>query len=389
MKIAIVHDYLIQYGGAETVVEALHEAFPDAPIYTSLYDSGSFPDSFKGMEIRTSFLQRLPLDAKKAQRWLLALYPVAFERLDLKDFDVVISSSSSFAKGVRIGRRTCHICYCHAPPRFLWQYEQYMEKEELSDLFKIGLSPLVAWLRSWDRRASAQVHHFVANSRAVAGRIQRFYGREAAIIHPPVGVDRSESSQGKGDCFLIVSRLVPYKRIDMAIEAFNGLGLPLVVVGEGRDRRRLEGLSRPNVHFVGRVSAQELRDYYRNCRALIFPGEEDFGISCVEAQGWGRPVIAYGAGGALETVIEGLTGIFFREATAEALAFAVKELTERRFDAETIRQHALTFDRTVFKERMGRFVQAKYVEHIRGSEGIASGLGEARSPQAITGGLRP
>ena len=353
MRVALVHDYLVQYGGAERVVEALLEAFPGAPLYTSIHDRGSFHGPLARADVRTSFLQRLPLPAARRQRYLLPLYPFAFRRFDLRGFDLVISSASSFAKAVRPPASTSHLCYCHAPTRFLWDFESYARGEGLSWPVRAGLRPLIRNLQRLDRDAAQRVTSFIANSREIAGQIGTIYSRSSEVIHPPVDAAQMPiSGNSRGEFFLVVSRLVPAKRIDLAVAAFNVLGRPLVTVGEGRQRRLLEAQAGPTVRFVGRVSRERLIDYYARCSALVLPAKEDFGIAAVEAQACGRPVIAYAAGGALETVREGETGVLFTTQSLADIADAVEASISRRFDPALIRAHALRFDTAVFRSRI-------------------------------------
>lgn len=358
MRVAIAHDWLNQTGGAERVLEVLKESYPSAPVYTSIYWSTVMPAHYKEWDIRTSWLDRLPL-IKQHHQPFLPLYPLAFEGFDLRGYDVVISNKSAFCHGVITPPETVHICYCLTPTRFLWDYHNYVTHEAINPVAVKLLSPVVHLLRLWDRLAADRVEHFIAISETVRRRIQKFYRREAVVIHPPLEVDRFEVRDGRGDYFLTVSRLIPYKRIDLAVEAFNTLGLPLKIIGDGRDRRRLEGMAEPNVEFLGTLADRELRQYLSRCKAFIFPGEEDFGIAPLEAQASGRAVIAYAAGGALETVVEGVTGLFFHEHTAESLAEAVSSFDERDFDATAIRHHAESFDREIFKSKFRSFVDEK------------------------------
>ncbi len=358
MRVAITHDWLNQMGGAERVLEVLKEIYPSAPVYTSIYWSRAMPAHYEEWDIRTSWLDRLPL-IKQHHQAFLPLYPLAFEGFDLRGYDVVISNKSAFCHGVLTPPETMHICYCLTPTRFLWDYHNYVRHEAINPVAVKLLSPVVHLLRLWDRLAADRVDHFIAISETVRRRIQKFYRREAVVIHPPLEVDRFEVRDGRGDYFLTVSRLIPYKRIDLAVEAFNTLGLPLKIIGDGRDRRRLEGMAEPNVEFLGTLADRELRQYLSRCKAFIFPGEEDFGIAPLEAQAAGRAVIAYAAGGALETVVEGVTGLFFHEHTAESLAEAVSSFDERDFDAAAIRRHAESFDRETFKSKVRAFVDEK------------------------------
>lgn len=368
MKVALVHDYLNQMGGAERVVIALHEIFPDAPIYTSIYDPERVDPVFRQMDIRTTFMQKLPLVTKHHQPYL-PFYPFAMESLDLRGYDLVLSSSSAFGKGVITRPETMHICYCHTPMRWCWNYREYVEREQLGGLARRVLPFMITNLRIWDQTSAMRVDHFIANSPVVAERIAKYYRREAVVIPPPVEAQRFpfDPATQPEDYFLIVSRLIPYKRIDLAIEACNRLQLPLVIIGSGRDEARLRKLAGPTIRFTGRLSDEEVLHYYMHCRAFLFPGEEDFGITPLEAQAAGRPVIAYGAGGALASVVEGVTGLFFREQTVESLAATLAVFDERQFDPQAIRNHALEFDLPRFHRRILQFIEAKMSDRKAGS----------------------
>ncbi len=366
MKVAIVHDWLNQYGGAELVLEALKELFPDAPVYTSIYDPGAMPPFYRQWDIRTSFMDRLPF-VKSHHQPFLPLYPLAFESFNLSGYDVVISNKSGFCHGVITRPETVHICYCLTPTRFVWDFHEYIRGEEVGKLARKLLSPFLLFLRQWDRLPADRAGFFVAISREVRERIRKFYRKPSEIIHPPVYTSRFHISPEQDDYYLVVSRLVPYKRIEIAVEAFNLLKRPLLIVGEGRARASLERKAGPTIRFLGRVSGEELARLYARCRALIFPGREDFGIAPLEAQASGRPVIAYAAGGALETVVEGKTGLFFHEQTPEALAEAVLEFERRAadFDPEAIRESAERFDVRHFREKMRLFVRFA-VDYVKG-----------------------
>ena len=360
MKVALVHDYLNQMGGAERVVMAFHQLFPDAPLYTSIYDPERVDPAFKSMDIRTSFMQKLPLVTKHHQPYL-PFYPFAMESLDLRDYDLVLSSSSAFGKGVITRPETMHICYCHTPMRWCWNYREYVEREQVGKVARSILPFLITGLRVWDQTSAMRVDHFIANSPVVAERIQKYYRRDAAVIPPPVEVGRFlfDPAAEPEDYFLIVSRLIPYKRIDLAIEACNRLQLPLVIIGGGRDLERLRKMAGPTIRFLGRLSDAEVLRYYAHCRALLFPGEEDFGITPLEAQASGRPVIAYGVGGALASVVDGMTGAFFHEPTVESLAAVLASFDERWYDPQTIRNHALEFDMPRFHRRVLQYIEAR------------------------------
>lgn len=360
MKVALVHDYLNQMGGAERVIMAFHDMFPDAPIYTSIYEPQRVHPAFQKMDIRTSFMQKFPLVTKHHQPYL-PFYPFAIESLDLRGYDLVLSSSSAFAKGIITAPETTHICYCHTPMRWCWNYNEYVEREQLGKLARKVLPFIITGLRLWDQTTAMRVDHFIANSPLVAERIRKYYHRDAIVIPPPVEASRFTFNPDTQieDYFLIVSRLIPYKRIDLAIEACNRLQLPLVIIGSGRDLERLKKLAGPTIQFLGRLSDPEMQHYYTHCRALLFPGEEDFGITPLEAQACGRPIIAYGAGGALASVIDGITGAFFHEHTVESLATLLASFDQSRYDPQSIRNHALEFDTPRFHRRILQFIEAK------------------------------
>lgn len=363
MKVALVHDYLNQMGGAERVVMAFHEMFPDAPVYTSIYDPQRVDKAFRGMDVRTTFMQKFPMVTKHHQPYL-PFYPFAMESLDLRGYDLVLSSSSAFGKGVLTRPETMHICYCHTPMRWCWNYAEYVEREHLGSVARTVLPFLITGLRVWDQTSAMRVDHFVANSPVVAERIKKYYRRDALFIPPPVEASRFafDSTTVPEDYFLILSRLIPYKRIDLAIEACNRLHLPLVIIGDGRDRERLQHMAGPTIRFMGRLPDEEVLHYYAHCRAFLFPGEEDFGITPLEAQAAGRPVIAFGEGGALASVVDGVTGTFFAEQSVESLATVLASFDERTYDPTVIRNHALEFDLPRFKRRMLQFIEAKMNE---------------------------
>jgi glycosyltransferase involved in cell wall biosynthesis len=355
MRVAIVHDYLNQYGGAERVLEALHELYPQAPIYTSIYDAAAMPPAYRSWDIRPSWMQRLP-GWRRHFRKYFPLYPSAFESFDLSGYDLIISSSSAFAKGIIPPAGARHICYCHTPMRFAWRTEAYVEREGIGGVQRVILSILLTYVRLWDVATTPRVDAFIANSREVARRIRRYYGRTAAIIPPPVEL-APYCAEAPGDYYLAGGRLIPYKRLDLAVRAFSALGLPLKIFGEGRDRAALEAIAGPSVEFLGYVSEERRRELFARCRAFVFPGEEDFGITPLEAMAAGRPVIAYAGGGALDTIVEGVNGRFFREQTPAALAIAVAMARGDQYDPLTIRRHAEGFGRPVFLSRVRAFIE--------------------------------
>ncbi|MBA3531286.1 MAG: glycosyltransferase [Ardenticatenales bacterium] len=361
MKVALVHDWLNQMGGAENVLIALKELFPDAPLYTSIYDRARMPAIMRGWEIHTSSLDRIPGIYRNHQA-ALPLYPFAWEQFDFSAYDVVLSNKSGFCHGIITPPQTLHLCYCLTPTRYLWSTEGYLQREGVGRLRRTLLPPVLTALRLWDQNAAQRVDRFAAISRAVQQRIDKFYGADSTIIYPPVDTHRFLPGERK-DYFFIVSRLIPYKRIDLAVEAFSRLGLPLVIAGDGRDRAALEATAGPTVRFLGRVSDEELHRWMGGARAFLFPGEEDFGIAPLEAASAGVPVIAYAAGGALDTVIDGDTGLFFHEPTAASLAEAVRRFETMTFDRERIRAHALQFDVAAFKRQIYRWVEAEHIAH--------------------------
>lgn len=359
MKIALVHDYLVQYGGAERVLEALCEIFPEAPIYTLLYDKSRMNGALKGKIIKTSFLQKIPF-ARKHHRLFLALMPLAIEQLDLSDFDLIISDSSSYAKGVKKRKDALHICYCHTPLRYAWDYtDKYIEESSYPKIVKYFLPHIINFVRKWDFKAAQRPDYFIANSKFIAGKIKKYYQREAEVIYPPVDIQvesRKLKVKSEKDYYLIVSRLMPYKRVDLAIEAFNDLGLKLKIVGDGPDRKRLEKAAGDNIEFLGSRPNGELTGFYEGCKAFLMPQEEDFGIAAVEAQMCGRPVIAFQSGGACESVADGKTGIFFNKQTKEGLAEAIKRFEKINFNEEEIKAHAQKFSKDNFKKQIREFI---------------------------------
>lgn len=357
MKIAIVHDYLNQMGGAERVVAVLHEMYPDAPIHTLFYRDDKLWPSMQSADIRPTWLQKFSM-IEKHFKLFFWLYPFAVRSIAPTECDVVISSSSAYAKGFRKLRKKSdrrlpvHICYCYTPMRFAWNFDNYIENETSSFIFKTLARSTVLFLRIWDVLTSKDVDVFVTSSSAVATRIQTSYQRSALVIPPPVEVEEGEKKEGLENVpyYLIVSRLVSYKRLDLAVEACSRSGRRLVVIGSGPNRERLERMAGDTVSFLGFQSEDIVRTYMANCVALLFPGEEDFGITPVEANLHGRPVVAFAGGGALDTVIEGVTGTFFSEQTIDSLTGALQHLEETEWNEEVIRTSAMRFHRSVFEK---------------------------------------
>lgn len=354
-RIALVHDYFVQMGGAERVAEAMHESFPSAPMYTTVALPKSLPGRLRMADIRTSPLQHLPSIERRFRHYFM-LYPFAVENFDLSEYDLIFSSSSGYAKGVRRRRNAIHVCYCHTPMRWVWRYDDYVARERFGRLERT-LLPAVLWpLRQWDLRAARQPNYYIANSRLVAERIKKIYGREAHVIPPPIDVNRFHMSNEVDDYYLVLSRLMPYKRIDLAIEACKRMNRRLIVIGDGPDRKRLEKLGDDRIEFLGRQPDKIVNYYAARCRALLFPGEEDFGMAPLEANAAGRPVIAYRAGGAVETVEENVTGVFFDQPSSFSLGEAIEKFEGMRFDQYTLRRHAEKFDRSVFTFRVLQFL---------------------------------
>jgi glycosyltransferase involved in cell wall biosynthesis len=363
MKLALVHDWLNQVGGAEDVLATLVKMYPDAPLYTSIYWRDGMPDAWKAWPIHTLWIDKLPGIHRHHQRYL-PLYPLAFGGLKIDGYDVILSNKSGFCHGVQKGRgntksQAIHICYCLAPTRYVWQLDAYMDRENMGNSTRMLLKPLVALLKRWDYAAAQRVDHFIAISTEIQERIRQYYGRESVVIYPPVETARFKPAETVGDYFLVVSRLIPYKRIDLAVRACTQLGLPLMVAGAGRDRERLEQMAGPTVKFLGRVPDAELPDLMAHCKCFLFPGLEDFGITPVQAMAAGRPVIAFKGGGALDTVIPSVTGEFFTEQTVESLAQVLRTFDATHYDAEQVRVHALKFDEAVFRQQLGDFVSSK------------------------------
>ena len=343
----------------------LAKMFPEAPIYTFLYDEKKMAVWFPAERIRVSFLQKFPEFLRRRHKYLLPFLPFAPETFDLREFDLVISSSSAFAKGVITRPRTIHINYCHSPARFLWDYNfEYLEEQKLGLARGLGVKLILNYLRLWDRAASQRVDYFIANSKATAAKIKKYYRREAKVIYPPVEIANGEllianSKNLDNSYFLIVSQLTPYKKIDVAVEAFNKLELPLVIIGEGPQKEYLQKIAKPNIQILGWRPEETTAEYFKNCVAFIFPGEDDFGIAAVEAMKYGKPVLAFKAGGALETILPGMTGEFFEAPEAEVLADGVRRLRENlaRYSPLVISKWAEKFSAERFRREMLDFIE--------------------------------
>lgn len=355
-QVALAHDHLNQFGGAEQVLSSLHKLYPTAPVYTLLYNEALVGDIFKNWNIKTSFIQKLPA-SQRFFKWYLSLMPAAVEDLDLSEYDLVISSCSALIKGLVLKPDTKHICYCHSPTRYLWSdTHQYAEELEQPWFVKKLLPMVLTKLRQWDQVAAQRVDHFIANSNYVARRIAKYYRRPSTIIYPPVPLENFKLTDNIGDYYLVVSRLRPYKRVDLAVKAFNKLSIPLKIIGVGEQYNDLKKIAKDNIEFVGLASEQEKAHYLARCKALIFPQEEDFGITAVEALASGRPVIAYGKGGALEIVQDGVSGKFFNEQSWEALADAVIRFDHKAFNGAKLRQQAEKFSSERFGSELSDFI---------------------------------
>lgn len=360
MKLALVHDWLNQVGGAEDVLTTLANMYPGRPIYASIFAPDLMPAVYREWDIRTLWIDRLPGIHRHHQPYL-PTYPLAWGALDLSDYDVVLSNKSGFCHGFRHGAETLHVCYCLAPTRYVWQLNHYIAREGLGRLAGPGLRPLMAWMRRWDYAAAQRVHHFIAISTEIQQRIRQYYDRESVVIYPPVETGRFDFPVDEpDDYFLIVSRLIPYKRIDLAVQAATQLGVQLKIGGRGRDMERLQALAGPTVEFIGYVPDGELPGLMARCKAFIFPGLEDFGITPVQALASGRPVIAYAGGGALDTVIPGVTGEHFSELTVDSLTEVMANFDASRYDPEVMRKHAAQFDAGIFRQQIGAFVEQAY-----------------------------
>ena len=370
LKIALVHDFLVQLGGAERVLEVLCEMFPEAPIYTLLYDREKMRGKFSDREIHTSFLQKFPKFFRKRYKSLLPFMPVAPETFDLRDFDLIISSSGAWSKGIVTKLNTRHIAYIHSPMRFVWDYNEKYLSENRKEHLKFLVRPFLTYLRIWDKSAADRPDYLIANSKYTQERIGKYYRRESKIIYPPVSQlslirpakQDTFSQREKGNIekyFLVVSRLSAYKKIDCVIEAFNKLELPLIIIGEGKEERYLKSIADKNIKFLGWQSDEKVARYYSNARAFIFPTVDDFGIAPVEAMAHGVPVLAIRKGGAKEIVEEGKTGEFFDAQIPEIVADCVRRFAEKEkeYDRRVIAESAERFSKERFMEEFGEYVE--------------------------------
>ncbi len=364
MKLALVHDWLNQIGGAEDVLAELVDMYPERPVYTSIYAPEMMPAAYKTWDIRTLWLDRMPAIHTHHQPYL-PLYPMAWGGLDLSEFDVVLSNKSGFCHGFQKGRETLHVCYCLAPTRYVWQFESYIAREGLGRGVSLALQPLISQLRRWDYAAAQRVDHFIAISTEIQQRIKTYYDRDSVIIYPPVDTERFAqaavtSPDDVGDYFLIVSRLIPYKRIDLAVQAATRLGVKLKIGGRGRDLERLKSMAGETVEFLGYVPDDALPDLMARAKAFIFPGLEDFGITPVQSQAAGRPVIAYAGGGALDTVIPGMGGEHFHTTTVDDLAQVMASFDATRYQPQQMQAHARKFDSRLFRDQLDGFIRTQY-----------------------------
>ena len=379
MRVAIIHYWLVGMRGGEKVLEELCLLYPQADIFTHVHDPARTSAVINAHRVTTTFIARLPFARRLYQRYL-PLMPSALEELDLTGYDLVLSSEAGPAKGVITHPDALHICYCHSPMRYLWdQYHTY--RGQAGRLTRLVMSLTMPALRAWDVASSARVDHFVANSRFIARRIAKAYRRESTVIYPPVDLDAFAVHPAPSrEAYVAIGQLVPYKHFDLAVAACTALGRRLIVIGTGADEARLKAMAGPTVTFKGWASKEELREAYANCRALLFPGEEDFGIVPLEAMASGRPVIAYGSGGALDTVVPGETGVFFARLSVGALTQAILdfEANEAGFDPERMRRHACGFGRDVFRGKIKTFIDASLESHgTRRARSAAPAFAEA------------
>jgi glycosyltransferase involved in cell wall biosynthesis len=350
-RIALFQDYLAQNGGAERVTEAIHQTLPEAELHTTMVVPEKLSPYLREQVTRTTWMQSLPAKAKLYRHYFL-LYPFAVESAHLEDYDLIVSSCCGYAKGVKRGQNGIHVCYCHNPMRWVWRFPEYVEREKFSRPVKAALRLMVEGLKRWEMQAATRPDYYIANSHIVARRLKNAFGVDAVVIEPPIVTSRFWISRTPEDYYLILSRLSGYKRIDLAVEACSRTGRRLLVIGDGPDRERLKSLAGPTVKFLGRQSDTEVNRCASRCRALIFPGEEDFGMAPLEINAAGRPVVAYAAGGATETIIDGMNGVLFREQTVDSLVAGLERLEKQSWDSAAMRRNAQRYDINVFQERL-------------------------------------
>lgn len=356
LKIAIVVEELTQLGGAERILDAMLELFPKAPIFTLVWDKEKTHHRYDKFDIRTSFIEKMPFGVKN-YKWYLILMPKAIESFNLKEYDVIISITSALVKGIKTSANQLHICYCNTPTRYLWtDSEEYVKNAPIPFFVRPLMPTIIKRLRQWDLKAAKRADFFIANSKNVQQRIEKYYQRESEIIYPYVDFKTFDITRAKDDYFLLVSRLEPYKRVDMVIEAFKNLKENLVIVGSGTKAMQMKAQAPKNVKFLGRVQDEKLANIYAHAKALIFPQEEDFGITPIEAMAAGTPVIAYKKGGALETVVAGKTGEYFYPQSAKALEKIIKNFQVKKYRQENLKAQAKKFDKAIFKEQILEYI---------------------------------
>lgn len=362
-KIALVFDWMTNPGGAEKVNHVLHKMFPSAPIYTSIYNENSLPE-FNKAAVTTSFIQHMPF-AKSKHQFYVGLMPHAYELFDLSSFDIVISSSHCCAKGVITKPETMHVSYCHSPMRYAWDnWHNYINEYNMNPILKQLGKRRIHKLRMWDRLAAERVDHYIANSSITQKRIKKYYNKESEIINPMIDTSKFHTSKETKGYFLAAGRLTPYKKFDLIVETFNQIGLPLKIVGRGVAEASLKKQAKGNIEFLGYVSDKELKKLYAESEALIFPQVEDFGITAIESMASGRPVIAFKEGGALDSILENETGIFFKKQTASHLKAAIEKYQKQKskFNSKNIKKHSAQFDEEKFKEKFHNFLEEKWQE---------------------------
>lgn len=359
MKVAIVADWLTNYGGAESVISAFHDIFPDAPVYTTIYEPKKMKELGKLKDVRTSYLQKIPI---KKQQWLLSLMPTAVEMMNLDEYDLVLSSCHSVSKGVITKPNTLHISYCHTPMRYAWESWDFETRlQKFPRFLHPSIRKQIKKIREWDYCAAQRVDKYIANSSYISGQIRKYYERDSVVIYPPVHTERFKPvRQPTEDYYFSVGRLIPYKKFDLLIQTFNEMGLPLKIAGTGPDLDKLKAMAKPNVEILGYVEIEKLIDLYANCKAFLFPQIEDAGIVPLEAMACGRPVIALNRGGSLDTMIDGKTGVLFKEQSVEGLKDAIKRFEKMKFDPHFIRKHAEQFDVEHFKKKIRTYVEREW-----------------------------
>jgi len=383
--IAVFHDNFAQMGGAEKVAEEIYNLLPGASLHSTIAIPKVLSRGLQQANIKTSWMQYLP-GLRRHFRHYFLFYPFAVESVDLSGYDLIVSCCFGYAKGVRKRKDAIHVCYCHTPMRWVWRYEDYSERAGFGRISRHLLPLLLSLLKRWDLRASRRPDYFIANSQAVAKRIKTFYDRDSIVIPPPIDISRFQPDTVQEDYYLVLSRLVPYKRIDLAVAACTKLNRKLLVVGDGPDRARLGKIAGPSIRFLGRQSDEAVARYAARCRALLFPGEEDFGMTPLEVNAAGRPVIAFRAGGALETVVEGRTGLFFDHPESGSLIQAIEEFELRNWDPQVLRSHAAKFDRVVFAGRLMGFLQTVAPDVLQAKPEWDQAR---RSSRALGASLRP